>query len=187
MHGQAAHLGRIERKVSISSAVEYLISYPLTKPHSHVDVILEVPIDLARPQVVDHVKLALADDEVVSQRARDSLTCGSAGILGHPHRQECLARERFTLQEVYNVLQIAYGEAVAHGSLVVDSPAPGSSLIIVSHARLLRPEPLHVVVVIALGCVPLMKRLTIPVVRPAVVPVSRVYGLTCYTLLEMAF
>src|SRR5699024_3021405 len=116
----------------------------LTKPHSHVDVILEVPIDLTASKVVDDMKLLVSDDEVVSQGARYALTCGSAGILGHPHRQECLARERFTLQEVYNILQIAYGEAVAHGSLVVDSPASRSSLIIVSHSRLLRPEPLHV-------------------------------------------
>src|SRR5699024_5499095 len=135
MHGEAPHFRGIERQVPVSSQVEYLIPNPLTQPHSHVYVILEVPVDLTRPQVVDHVKLVLADDEVVAQRARDALTCGSASILWVEDREERLSGKWLPLKLSYHICQITIAK-------------PNSLVWLASISRELWPKPLHVVMVI---------------------------------------
>src|SRR5699024_840603 len=181
MHGQGTHLKWLWGIFVVVRSFK-LIPNPLAEPHSHVYVILEVPVDLARPQVVDHVKFVIADDEVVAQRARNALTCGSTSVLGKPHRQERLARERFTLQEVYNVLQIAHSKAVSRERL----PGVINELVVATLSpQLACPEPLHVVVVVALLVIPLVKGLAVAVVRPAMMPVPWIHRLTCYSLLEM--
>src|SRR5699024_4888791 len=108
---------------------------------------------------------------------------GSASILREPQRQERLARERVTLQAVSRVLQIAYTKAGSRERL----PGADDELVVATLSpQLACPEPLHVVVVVALLVIPLVKGLAVAVVRPAMMPVPWIHRLTCYSLLEMA-
>src|SRR5699024_3742198 len=111
-----------------------------------------------------------------------ALTCGSASILREPHRQERLARERFTLKEVYNDLQIAHSKAVSRERL----PGVISELVVATLSpQLACPEPLHVVVVVALLVIPLVEGLAVAVVIPAMMLVPWIHRHTCYSLLKM--
>ena len=71
--------------------ISHLLGDPLGEAYCHVDVVLEVTYQVSRSHEVGDVELALADDEVVPERARKSLIITLASVLRMPDGQISLS------------------------------------------------------------------------------------------------
>ena len=109
---QVAHLELIGATL-MNIGISHLLGDPLGEAYCHVDVVLEVTYQVSRSHEVGDVELAIADDEVVPERARNSLTMHHPGIFGEPNWEVCLASVGRLDQLINNITEVAIVKADA--------------------------------------------------------------------------
>src|SRR6478752_2834982 len=89
-----------------------LVQNPELQSNGQIDIILEMPNDITRADIVNSVQVIIPHDELIAQGTRDSDIADVARVLRIPDREIRLAAERMLLQMKHQIVQIS--ETVAN-------------------------------------------------------------------------
>lgn len=106
MHGQRSGLDIIPGVLKVCQAA--LIKHPQQQTDGHVDVISEVPHEVAAAKVVDDVESVASHNKVIPQGARNPFLLHTGlEVLGEPNRQVSLTGQRLVGQHIDQVIEVS--------------------------------------------------------------------------------